>query len=85
MPDIRHLESSPWAVYNGGSGCKGFAQGEVREVSEELAGYLLATFPGCFEEVGGKAAKSAAVSKPAKNAAAKAPAKRKAPAKKRKT
>ena len=82
MPSLRHLESSPWAVYNGG--CRGFAQGEVREVSEDVAEFLLDTFPGCFERVGGKATKSAAVAAPKKTAAMGAPAKRKA-ATKRKT
>ncbi|QDP48286.1 MAG: hypothetical protein Unbinned4944contig1000_10 [Prokaryotic dsDNA virus sp.] len=83
MVKVRHLASSPWPVYNGGSGCKGFAQGEVRECSEDQAEYLLGTFPGCFEKVEEKAI-SAAVQSPPKTTAAKAPRKRKPRAKKEK-
>ena len=83
MPSIRHLESSPWAVYNGGSQCKGFVSGEVRQLPEDVAEYLLSTFPGCFERVGGKTTESAAVAAPEKHAAAKPPAKRKAATKRK--
>ena len=82
MVIVRHLEGSAWTVYNGGSECKGFAQGEEREMTRELADYLISTFPGHFKIVSDKAAKGAAVAAPEKTAAMKAPAKRKAPAKK---
>tara|TARA_Y100000361_G_C10910876_1_gene213935 strand:- start:123 stop:404 length:282 start_codon:yes stop_codon:yes gene_type:complete len=80
MPALLHLESSPWAVYNGGLRCKGFKQGEVREVSNDLADYLLSTFPGCFEV---QDAQASEVAKPEVNRAMKAPAKKRAPAKKK--
>ena len=84
MPKLLHLEGSDLApAYSGGERCRDFKVGETREVTEELASYLLATFPGCFKRVGSKT-KSAAVSAPEKDGAMKAPAKRKAPAKKRK-
>ena len=80
MALVRHLESSPWPVYNGGSRCKGFEQGEVRECSQELADYLVGTFPGCFS-IEGEDAKpppeSAAVAAPSKDRSVKAPAKKK--------
>ena len=82
MPVVRHLEGSAWTIYNGGSECKCFAQGEEREMTRELADYLVTTFPGHFKIVSDKAAKGAAVAAPEKTAAMKAPAKRKAPAKK---
>ena len=84
MPAVRHLTTSSWPVYNGGSRGKNFAQGEGREVSDDLAEYLINTFPGCFEIVT-KKTKSAAVGKPTKAAVAKAPRKRRAPAKKDKS
>tara|TARA_R100001230_G_C5570273_1_gene92201 strand:- start:253 stop:507 length:255 start_codon:yes stop_codon:yes gene_type:complete len=76
MALVRHLESSPWPVYNGGSRCKNFVQGEERECSEELASYLCDTFPGYFELVKPKKAKAAAPKAPAKNRAMKEPVKR---------
>ena len=79
MPMVHHLDTSPWNVYNGGSECKGFKQGESREVSKELADYLVGTFPGCFEVVKAQAVE---IEKPEVNRAMKAPKKRKPAAKK---
>lgn len=79
MPVVHHLEGSAWSVYNGGFKCKNFKQGEKREVTKELADYLVSTFPGCFAIVKAQAIE---VEKPEVNRAMKAPKKRKPAAKK---
>ena len=85
MPKVLHRADSVFGSFDG-AGLRGFAAGEVREVNDEAAAYLLKHHPEQFELVKAKTVrtKSAAVDAPPKTSAAKPPAKRKrkAPVKK---
>jgi|TARA_R110002020_G_scaffold150501_5_gene327323 hypothetical protein len=83
MPKLLHSESSPLPCYNCGAPVhqRLWDRGEVRDVSDEAAEYLLRKFAGIFVEADAVVAE--AVAAPAVDRAIKAPAKRKkAPAKK---
>jgi hypothetical protein len=77
MPKLLHLESSPLPCYN----CDApvhqrlWNRGEVRDVSDAAAEYLLRKFAGMFVEADAVVAE--AVAAPAVDRAIKAPAKRK--------
>jgi hypothetical protein len=78
MPSLRHLSTSPWRFYQGTDPdtARPWPVGEVREVGQDCASYLLAEYPEAFalaDEV-----KAIAPAEPEVDRAMKPPAKRKA-------
>ena len=83
MPAVRHIAGSPFRFFQGlnPDTSKPWPVGEVRDVSKDVADYLISEYPTAFEPA--SIVQASAPAEPDVDRAVKSPPKRKAPTKRK--